>query len=311
MNKLENNLEIAGDQTIDDLFMYYRDYAKFPYSTIKIEKLTREEKGSVELLRYLIDFGSESIPKHNSTEAISTPNGTVKFAKSTSIHSYHEVKESLKFSDWLKVVENELYELIKSQRFYTCQYPANPRDGFAFWLDSRNKWPAWYLMGTSSEFNGEISGSHKGPSGDETGIEIEEKIFGYRRCALRKIKPLVIFRFLQDLIRIEQNRIVKRNDTESIFVSFEQGLVASFYLSNSKPLLRYRLFNKRNIEIGSDVVSLEKDSLRNGVYLALDADKTGEEIASSSVFLELGGGLVDYSEGHYIRGFKVNVEAQQ
>ena len=311
MERIDNKLVEYEKRGPDDLFMYFRDYAKFPYSTIKVEKLFRIEDDKRSLLRVFVDFTTESLPSYKMLSSTETPKGKVRFEQSVSIYSYSDVKKYLKFTDWLEKTDLEIFNLLNGMNFYQTEFPAPAGDGFAFWLDSKNKWPAWYLVGSNKEIKEtSIRGAHQGPHSEETGIEIEENVFGYRRDAVEKLGPIFVLRFFQDLLRIDQNRIVKKENEESIYLSFEQGLASFFYINNSQPFVKYRLFDKKEQVIGEGSELLDINHLRDGISLNLFEGGESSEIASSSIYLELGGGVVDYSEGYYLRGFKIDVSTK-
>jgi len=191
-------------------------------------------------------------------------------------------------------------------------YPA--RDGVSFFVDSRQHCPSWIFIGASKQFTEGLL-KEQSTSKNSTGQEIDSYIeydLGLRSYNSVGLNNFVAIRFIQNYVFIEENRIITDSEgKEKLYIqlSSEAPLAFAMFQSN-RPYLNYKIMNSISEIIGQGEIELEPKKIKSGIYLPLLPDKKNEQISKAEIQLHMGGMLVDWSNGTYLRKINFNIKIE-
>jgi len=185
-----------------------------------------------------------------------------------------------------------------------------PDDGYLYMINSKNQWPAWMLIASDSKLDKlEPNLTARGANNNDFNDFVGTLLGFHPGDRYEKFFPCSAILVNQTLIRIEENRIVTKDQEETVFISFYHNRFGIYTAENSNPSVRYLLTGKNNEPIGYGAIKLNNDLIRHGLNLELSQEFKGQktEIYHAEIGLYLGDTLVDRSSAPYIRKISVGI----
>lgn len=279
-----------------------------PYIYVKKQIVTSHGRGEKILKRVTLDFLTGGISRpFFETRVIETPDRKSKVEIKTEYTKLGYRDEINK-----KSIEKLLgAEIEVARHWYHSEKVMEARNGISFFLDSKQKWPYWIVLGTKNELQPlpDSSFSLNGTSENDV-LSLEQDLVGIHEKKNLDLFPCYVIRFQQDLIKISSNRLHIHEGQEVVALSFKQGNMGSFYLQVPELKVNYKFWNREKALIADNVVDLDKAILRNGIFLKsnLQPNEGNKEIYNAEIYLIAGDTVVDYSSGGYIRGINLQMQ---